>query len=245
MDTMTDMSNEAALTALRIRLAEMEKNLEWLREEVIKTRKDDIAVYTAGSSMEAHTFLKQLEAVVQAQETLLPETDRSKIEFALKHVTVKCCKAWEEQYGTKGFRYTPYYVFEEFIHSQANQAPEDPYHWTRATVVAFYSEVLFQGPDQSVRSFARFLARIESRIGGFSPQDRARNLVLKLKEEIRLPLMKEHGISRNPSEVQQYAELIEERQRTAALSIVMPEKESMPPRKRVRGGGMTDLTTEK
>lgn len=136
---------------------------------------------------EARDFVRSLELVF----ALAPDVyqyDRERVLYGVMFLAGEPSETWHHNHSVDALGDYQWCDFKRFVFD----AVEDPANRTLSTIVAY--ESARQGENQTVQAFATELATLEEQMDPYTPAQRTRHLLAKLKPALRTSIITHHDV---------------------------------------------------
>jgi hypothetical protein len=163
---------------------------------------------------EARDFIRSLELVF----ALAPDAyggEKEKILYGVMFLAGEPRETWHQNHSVSE---TDGYLWDDFK-SFVLDAVEDPVNRSLSITVAY--EVAKQGEGQSVQAFATELATLEEQMDPYTPAQRTRHLLAKLKPALRTAIITYHEVPKRREDLVSLATRLESAGRRSDNHVVL------------------------
>jgi hypothetical protein len=161
---------------------------------------------------EARDFIRSLELVF----ALAPEaysSEREKILYGVMFLAGEPRETWHQNHSLQELDSYGWEDFRSFV----LDAVEDPVNRSLSTTVAY--ESARQGEGQTVQAFATELATLEEQMDAYTPTQRTRHLLAKLKPALRTAIITYHEVPKKREDLVSLATRLESAGRTGGSQV--------------------------
>jgi hypothetical protein len=191
---------------------------------------------------EARDFIRSLELVF----ALAPDAyqhDRERVLYGVMFLAGEPRETWHHGHSVDQLDGYLWDDFKRFV----LDAVEDPVNRTLSTIVAY--ETARQGDHQSVQAFAAELATLEEQMEPYTPVQRTRHLLAKLKPALRTGIITYHEVPQRREDLVSLATRLESAERKAVGALAphkrpIDEQHEKRGSKKRRGGSSADSRSE-
>jgi hypothetical protein len=161
---------------------------------------------------EARDFIRSLELVF----ALAPEaysSEREKILYGVMFLAGEPRETWHQNHSLQELDRYGWEDFKSFV----LDAVEDPVNRSLSTTVAY--ESARQGEGQTVQAFATELATLEEQMDAYTPTQRTRHLLAKLKPALRTAIITYHEVPKRREDLVSLATRLESAGRQGSSQV--------------------------
>jgi hypothetical protein len=163
---------------------------------------------------EARDFIRSLELVF----ALAPDAysiERERILYGVMFLAGEPRETWHQNHSVSEL---DGYLWDDFK-SFVLDAVEDPVNRSLSTTVAY--EMARQGEGQTAQAFATELATLEEQMDPYTPAQRTRHLLAKLKRELRTAIITYHEVPKRREDLVSLATRLESAGRRSEIHTVL------------------------
>ncbi|KAM0708837.1 hypothetical protein Q7P35_005490 [Cladosporium inversicolor] len=163
---------------------------------------------------EAREFIRSLELVF----ALAPEAyslEREKILYGVMFLAGEPRETWHQNHSVQDLEGYSWEAFTTFVFD----AVEDPVNRSLSTTVAY--ESARQGEGQTAQAFATELATLEEQMDPYTPAQRTRHLLAKLKPALRTAIITYHEVPKRREDLVSLATRLESAGKRSEMHMVL------------------------
>jgi hypothetical protein len=163
---------------------------------------------------EARDFIRSLELVF----ALAPDAysaEQEKILYGVMFLAGEPRETWHQNNSVQQLDSYSWEDFKSFV----LDAVEDPVNRSLSTTVAY--ETARQGDGQTVQAFATELATLEEQMDPYTPEQRTRHLLAKLKPALRTAIITYHDVPKRREDLVSLATRLESAGRRSEIHTVL------------------------